>query len=259
MKTNIIISMILVFFTSNASSLEVYKVALLESRPWAYKTKENTIAGIYPNALYSIEKNHNFEIKFDIKLMPLARIIHEAKKSQIDLTIMSKSSKRNLGMEPVKIIYKTPFVLFSPLNSEVKTVSDIKNKRVSMLIGGSGCPCIDNISYEKIKVSKHLQGLKMIIRGRADAVSGPYIRLNEGIKQLGIQEKIGEPIVYEWRFVSLWASKELSKNNKKIDSLANEIHRETSKQLKTGNGNSYFTEKELNFIVIDSEPSRQKK
>ncbi len=240
-----------------AQSVETYKVALLESYPWAYRTDSNVIKGIYPKLFHEIENKHDASIKFDIQLMPLARVIREIEKSKIDITIMSHHANRKIKMVYQLPLYKTPFVLFTRLNSGIEKLADIKYKNVAMLIGGSGCPCLsEDIPYQKIKVSKHLQGLGMLMKDRVDAVSGPYIRLNERIKELAIQEKVAKPIIYEWRTVSLWTSHALKKNNKNLTLLTNEINKKLTEGLLEKLLSDYFSTTELTYIITpESLPS----
>jgi ABC-type amino acid transport substrate-binding protein len=248
MLINRITLLLLLFFAFKAFSTETFRVGLIESYPWAYRTESNVITGIYPELFNQLEQSTN--LQFKIQLMPLARIIHEVKNSHLDITIMSQHATRKINMEPLLTIYKTPFVLLTKLNSKIKTLADIKNKNVAMLIGGSGCPCLDeDTPYQRRKVSKHLQGLKMLMANRVDAVSGPYIRLSERVKTLNIQNKIAPPIIYHWRTVSLWTSHELAQNSTNLNFLSKEIN----KRLKTGFMkellNEHFSPDELSYIL----------
>jgi ABC-type amino acid transport substrate-binding protein len=241
--------LLLILSTFNTQATETYKIALLESYPWAYKTESNIIKGIYPALFKALEKKYNTTITFDIQLMPLARIIHEMKLSRIDLTVMSYKDNRKVHMVPQIAIYKTPFVLFTKLKSNIVKLTDIKNKHVAMLIAGSGCPCLpENIPYQKVKVTTHIQGLKMLMKDRVDAVSGPFIRLNERIKQLGIQKHIAQPIIYEWRTVSLWSSNELAKKSKKIDLFVTEMNKGLAAGLMKILLSDYFSPEEISYI-----------
>jgi len=250
MNLNRLIFLLFTLSIFKSHSVEIYNVGLLESYPWAYRTESNLVEGIYPELFRMLEQEHDSTIKFDIQLMPLARVIHEIEKSRIDITFISHHANRKIKMVYQLPIYKTPFVLFTRLDSDIETLADIKNKYVSMLIGGSGCPCLSkDIPYKRVEISKHLQGLKMLLKSRIDAVSGPYIRLNERIKELDIQAQLAKPIIYEWSTVSLWSSNELAQNNKKLSLLTNEIN----KALKTGSLqkllSTYFSPSELKYII----------
>lgn len=250
MQPNIFILLLFSLSIFTAHSIETYKVGLLESYPWAYRTESNVIEGIYPELFRVLEKEDDASIKFDIQLMPLARVIHEVEKSRIDLTFISDHANRKNTMVYLLPMYKTPFVLFTRLNSDIESLDDIKNKHVSMLIGGSGCPCLSkDIPYKQVKVSKHLQGLKMLLKNRVDAVSGPYIRLNELIKKLNIQTQLAKPIIYEWRTVSLWSSHDLAQNNSKLSLLTEEINKVLEAGLIQKLLRDYFSPTELAYII----------
>jgi ABC-type amino acid transport substrate-binding protein len=245
-----------ILLTLKVHAIEVYKVALLESYPWAYKTESNVITGIYPEIFAELEQRYNASIKFDIQLMPLARIIHEVKKSQIDLAIMSEHAKRKINMVPHIAIYETPFVLFTKLNSSIEKLVDIKNKNVAMLIGGSGCPCLnEDIPYHKIKVSKHSQGLKMLMLNRVDAISGPYLRLNEQAKKLGVRAQLAKPITYQWRTVFLWSSHSLTQDKNKLSLFSDELNKSLKGGLLKRLLSKYFSTEELTYIVSPNKPS----
>lgn len=187
--------------------------------------------------------------------MPLARIIHEVKKSEIDLAIMSEHAKRKINMVPHIAIHKTPFVLFTKLNSSIEKLVDIKNKNVAMLIGGSGCPCLnEDIAYQKIKVSKHSQGLKMLMLERVDAISGPYIRLNEQAKKLAVRAQLAKPIIYQWRTVFLWSSPALIQDKAKLSLFSDEINKSLNGGLMQQLLSKYFSDEELTYIVSPNKP-----
>jgi ABC-type amino acid transport substrate-binding protein len=249
MKIKDVIILLFSFTVLNAYSQERYSIGLLENYPWAYRAQSNEIQGIYPKLFREIQNKHKGDIKFDIQLMPLARIIHEMKQSRIDVTIMSNHPSRQKTMAVQMPIYKTPFVLFTQPNSGIEKLTDLKNKNVAMLIGGSGCPCLNkDTPYQKIKVSKHLQGLQMLMKNRVDAVAGPYVRLNERIKELNIQESIAKPIIYEWRTVSLWSSYELKQNSKRINLLTNAMSKSLEERLMENLLIDYFTPAERIYI-----------
>jgi len=250
MKLSKRILLLFIFFIFEAHSQETYRVGLLESYPWAYRTESNLIKGIYPALFRKLENRGNVNIKFDIQLMPLARIIHEIKQSRIDVTIMSHHAGREINMVSQMPIYKTPFVLFTQINSGIEELADIRNRNVAMLIGGSGCPCLNSDTpYQQVKVSKHLQGLKMLMKNRVDAVADPFIRLNERIKELDIQEQLSKPIIYEWRTVSLWSSHALEHNAKKLDLLTSEMSKGIEAGLMEKLLSDYFSPIELAYIT----------
>lgn len=241
---------LLIFSIFEAHSKEIYRIALLESYPWAYRTESNEIKGIYPELFNSLEKKEDSTISFDIQLMPLARIIQEMKISRIELTIMSYNASRKINMVPQIAIYKTPFVLFTSVNSNIEKLADIKNKLVTMLIGGSGCPCLtQEVPYKKVYISTHLQGFKMLMKDRVDAVSGPYLRLNQRVKELGIQEYLASPIIYEWRSVSLWSSHELAQKTIKLDLLIKEMSKWLESDQIKNFLSEYFSPSELKYII----------
>jgi len=185
-------------------------VGLIDSQPWASLNDKGHPIGIYPDLLESIRLSLPVDIQFKMQVMPLKRIIKEMKsgKSPLSLTFMSYKPKRALKMTPAVELYRTSFLVISRENNPIAKLSDIKNKDIAMLLGGSGCPCLgESIPFRRVRVNHHSLGLKMLDRGRVDAVAGPSIRLYGLAEQLDIAHILAPYLVYEWRTVWMWKSK----------------------------------------------------
>ncbi len=202
------------FFSVSAISNAEINIALLESYPWSFQGKDGEIKGIYPDLLKKVQTNINTninflnEVKLEIHLHPMARIQHDmSTNSYTDLTIMSFKPKRKLIMRPLEKIYRTPFILLSRAKDPIHTIEELAGKRLAVLQGGSGCPCLEGSSNpKKIYVNDHKHSLKMLLTNRSDAVAGPAIRLLGNVSALGFKDKIAVPVIYEWREVWLWAN-----------------------------------------------------
>jgi ABC-type amino acid transport substrate-binding protein len=208
------------------------QIALLDSYPWSFQGDDGRIIGIYPDLLQEVESNIRSNINFDgkielrLNLHPMARIKHDMKASKyVDLTIMSFPPGRDQLMTPLLKIYSTPFIVLSRENQPIRTMKGLESKRLAVLQGGSGCPCLgDAIPQQKIYVNDHLQSLKMLKGGRVDAAAGPAIRILGNVSMLKFENDIAPPLIYEWRDIWLWAKKSYSnanagedENNQRID------------------------------------------
>lgn len=239
---------ILILITSNISAAEKIKIALLDTYPWAYESSSGVITGIYPDLFNRVSNNLEQDVVFDISILPLARIIHYIKNKKIDLTIMSFHPSRKDSMKPLVKIYESPFVLITKKSSPLKKISDITNRNVSMLLGGSSCPCVD-ISYQRLYVTNHQQSLKLLMSERVDAASGPLLRLNKVIKKENLSKFLAEPIVYEYRDIYLWGKLNIraSATIQKVTSLfMNELlQKELIEQL-----SYHFSSEEIKLMNI---------
>jgi len=196
-----------ILWADNHVDSQTIHVGLIDSHPWAFHNDNGYPVGIFPDLLKSIRQIVPDDILIELQIMPLKRIIKEMKssKSPLNLTFMSYKPKRAKKMTPVVELYRTPFVVVSRKNNPITKVSDIKNKDIAMLLGGSGCPCLDeSIPYHRVTLNHHSLGLKMLSRERVDAVAGPSIRLYGLAEQLNVSHILAPYLVYEWRTVWMW-------------------------------------------------------
>jgi ABC-type amino acid transport substrate-binding protein len=237
--------------TFNSIALETVEIGLLDSYPWSYQADSGEIKGIYPELLRQVEGDLKGSVKIEIRIVPMARILSEiGSSSDMDMTIMSFRPERAELMLPKVRIYRTPFVLLSHNDFPVRNLNDLQDKSVAMLWGGSGCPCLDSsITYQKTKVSSHLQGLKMLQDKRVDAVAGPAIRLLGQVSNIGMQDIVALPTIYEWREVWLWSSKEADSNQSAVERLKVEF----DKFIKSGAlklvAQKYLSTAQLEFVI----------
>ena len=232
-------------------------VGLIDSQPWASLNDKGLPIGIYPDLLESISLSLPVDIQFKMQVMPLKRIIKEMKstKSPLSLTFMSYKPKRALKMTPAVVLYRTPFVLLSRANNPITKLNDIKNRDIAMLLGGSGCPCLgESIPFHRVRLNHHSQGLKMLERGRVDAVAGPSIRLYGLAEQLGMTHILAPNLVYEWRTVWMWESK----TNKGAEAIIPAIQERLRQLLYEGElarlSSKYLHPSQVQFIhAIDNE------
>jgi len=182
------LSFTLLLFSINATAIERFTVAFMDNPPWSYIDRHGKIDGIYPKLLRHVARQSKGAIHFSFRLMPLARVIYDIDKPNgIDFTFMTYKRERSTKMLPVISLFLTPFVIVSTKSAPISTLQQLKDKRVTSLIGGTSCPCIGSESfYQRIKLERHVQALKMLKLGRVDAVSGPGFRLNKVAKSLGI-------------------------------------------------------------------------
>jgi|GEM_PF-2718136 len=230
-------------------SQESIRVALLESYPWAYYSSSGDIIGLYPQLFSSIESQPTFPYKFHIELMPLSRLLKSIEYKSVDYSIMSYKPSRAQVMEPIALIYRAPFVVYSLKSSPVNVIEDLEGLTMAILRGGSRCPCPENIELKRYPVDSHRQALNYLQKQRVDCVSGPLLRLYEQSKNLSMTSDLHNPLIYEWRDVWLWRSKAPTSMNVDPMKLAWEkvIEEKELEQLLK----AYFDPNILSYILID--------
>lgn len=135
-------------------------------------------------------------------------------------------------MVPEVRINRQPYVLFSLKDSSYPSLSNLNNKKVTVLIGGSKCPCGDEFNNViRIPVSDHIVGLRMLVNRRVDLVSGPGIRLIETAKKIGVHSEFSKPLIYERRDVWLWSSKAEKSKGSFVEKFNHAINSEYFSEL----------------------------
>lgn len=242
------IVLLLVAVPRYVMSQESIRVALLESYPWAYYSSAGEIIGIYPQIFSSIERQPSFPYKIHIEILPLSRVLKSMKYKSIDYSIMSYKPERAQTMEPITLIYRAPFVVYSLVSSPVSEIKDLRGGIMATLRGGSQCPCPNNIELKRYPVDSHYQALIYLKKQRVDSVSGPLLRLYVQAKRLNMVNDLNKPLIYEWRDVWLWSSKatkSISVDSMKLAWDKVIESKEIDKILK-----DYFEPRVLRYIII---------
>jgi len=198
---------LLIFLTFQVNA-EAIRIGLIEAKPWAYYDEAGLIAGVYPSVFKKIQQDTG--VNLELKLYPFARVKNELRRERglVDLSIFSFKKKRTLYFKQIIPLFEMDFVILSHKNSTINTIEDIQGKQIGLIAGGSGCPCIDGITYNKVYLSDHKYGLRMLANRRIDGQAGPSIRLIQAMHDIDYKEPY-KAIVYEKRQVWLWARKNL--------------------------------------------------
>lgn len=254
MKRLILVLFTLLSLTKNSYGAGEIHIGVTDNQPWAYK-HEGKLSGIYPELLRSLNALNTSDAHYKVKILPLKRILKEmqSENSPLAFAIMSHKPKRAEVMEPLIPIYTTPFVLVSRIDQPLNSIEDIKNKQVAMLVGGSGCPCLNSsLDYHRVRLNHHKQGLKMLMLNRVDAVAGPSTRLFELADTLGIESSLAEPVPYEWRTVWLWASKQNKPSIEQSEHLVSSMKELLKKGVLENLTQRHLKPSQLRHVVLKS-------
>lgn len=251
-KSVVKLSLFFIFTLSaqNVMAKDIIQIALLDSYPWSFADDQGEVKGIYPEIFRQIEKESKGILQVHVRLEPMARILHDMKAiNSLDLTIMSFRDEREILMMPLVRLYRTPFIVLSRGTSPIKQLENLQGKSVAMLWGGSECPCLKQaINYQKIKVSSHQQGMKMLNDERVDGIAGPAIRLLGQADKLGVVDQLAPPLIYEWRDVWLWSRRNLGGNKQVVEDFKTEFNKLLATGILKSAASKYMSAAQLSFI-----------
>jgi len=172
-----------------------------------YGVENNTKrSGIY----YDLANILITESKFNSQhlIYPYARIISELKNGKTDLTIMFKYKELK-----DHVIYITPLpslhnIVIGLKGNRFDSISDLEGKTIAYLRGARFSEDVDTNS----KIKKHLtndfrQGIKMLVRGRVDAIIGPMEPILSAADSIGMVNIFNEPLYVSKRTPWLQISK----------------------------------------------------
>ncbi|EPJ43445.1 MAG: hypothetical protein OFPI_43050 [Osedax symbiont Rs2] len=141
-------------------------------------------------------------------IYPYARINHELKTGQTDLTIMFKYQEL-----ADHVIYIAPLptlknVVIGLKGTSFKSISTLQGKTLAYLRGASFSKAIDSDKQiKKHRTNDIRQGIEMLVRGRVDAVIGPMDPILSAAAAMGKMHMLGEPLVVSERTPWLQISK----------------------------------------------------
>jgi len=105
---------------------------------------------------------------------PYTRIRSGLKSGRADLSIMFKYSELNDYVVYVAPLPTLKTVVVGLKGSSFDSIQSLENKRIAYLRGGSFSEQIDNNpNIQKYRTTNFLQGVKMLLGGRVDAIIGP--------------------------------------------------------------------------------------
>lgn len=182
-------------------------ISIPNQLPWVQQNERGEKVGVLVEYLRFVEQQARGQFAFDIQFQSLKRSIHELKQGvRTDLTIAAAplGSEQATGIKPYAPIFTAAFSLLT-FKENLLDLSALQGKNISVLRGGSGCPCpSDKYPFNRVQVNSHIQGMKLLERGRVDAVSGPGIALLSAAQTLDMLRIIAPPINYNWRTMRLW-------------------------------------------------------
>ncbi|MCJ8300592.1 MAG: transporter substrate-binding domain-containing protein [Pseudomonadales bacterium] len=173
--------------------------------PYGFE-RDSAAAGIYFDLANLLLREAGFRSEHHI--YPYARIIHELKTGQTDLTIMFKYQEL-----ADHVIYIAPLptlknVVIGLKGEHFESISALRGKTLAYLRGANFSEQIDNDPLiVKHRTADFRQGIEMLARGRVDAVIGPIQPILSAAAAMDRINMLGEPLVVSERTPWLQISK----------------------------------------------------
>ena len=147
---------------------------------------------------------------------PYARIIRELKLGKTDMTIMFRYPELEDYVEYVAPLPPLKTVVIGLKGTHFLDSKDLNGKKLVYLRGAKFSDEIDNNdAIIKYQTTDFLQGIKMLLAGRADAIIGPLDPILSAALQIkGPEIQFGEPLVVDQRTPWIQVS---NKNKLNID------------------------------------------
>jgi len=152
-------------------------------------------------------------------IYPYARIISELKNGKTDLTIMFKYKELK-----EHVIYIAPLpslhnIVIGLKGNRFESISDLEGKTIAYLRGARFSEAIDtNSKINKHRTNDFRQGIKMLVRGRVDAIIGPMEPILSAADSMGMVNIFNQPLYVSQRTPWLQISKK-SKLRLSVDDI----------------------------------------
>jgi polar amino acid transport system substrate-binding protein len=198
--------------TDNTIQIRTIAVA-----PYGIESNKNR-SGIYydlANTLITESKLHSQHL-----IYPYARIISELKNGKTDLTIMFKYNELK-----EHVIYIAPLpslhnIVIGLKGNRFESISDLEGKTIAYLRGARFSEAIDtNGKIKKHRTNDFRQSIKMLVRGRVDAIIGPMEPILSAADSIGMVNIFNDPLYVSQRTPWLQISKK-SKLRFSVDDIS---------------------------------------
>lgn len=152
-----------------------------------------TRSGIYYDLANLLIKDS--ELNSHHRIYPYARIISELKTGKTDLTIMFKYKELKDYVVYIAPLPALANVVIGLKGNRFKSISDLEGKTLGYLRGAKFSDEIDtNIKIKKYRTNDFSQGIKMLARGRIDAIIGPMEPIISAAYSIGMVNIFDEPL-----------------------------------------------------------------
>ena len=170
------------------------KISTLDFPPYAINDGLKP-RGIYYDTANRLAREAGF--RSNNTITPYARIKSELKSGQTDMTIMFKYQDLEDHVIYVAPLKSLKVVVLALNGTTFKNTASLKGKKIAYLRGANFSPVIDNDpDILKHRTADFLQGVKMLMAGRVDAIIGPMAPIISAAVNVDRGESLfGEPLM----------------------------------------------------------------
>jgi len=192
--------------TAIGQEVELLQVRTIGVSPYGI-VSPNSSSGIYYDLAEMLADETGY--KAEHYIYPYARIIHELKSGQTDVTIMFKYQELEEFVTYIAPLPSIKNVVVGLKGKSVHSIDELQGKSIAYLRGAKFSQIIDNDSnIEKHYTKDFRKAVEMLAIGRVDAIIGPYEALLLAAKEVGFSTKsLGKPWVVSERVPWLQISK----------------------------------------------------
>jgi len=192
--------------TAHGQDTAVLQVRTIGVSPYGIES-ENNPSGIYYDLAEMLA--NDIDIKVQHYVYPYARIMHELKSGQTDVTIMFKYQELEEYVIYVAALPPIKNVVVGLKELQLTSIDALHGKSLAYLRGAKFSEVIDNDpNIQKVYTQNFRKAVEMLTAGRVDAVIGPHEALLAAVKTLGYSNGIlSKPLVVSERIPWLQMSK----------------------------------------------------
>lgn len=181
---------------TSAHTTDIIKIRTIGFTPYGINTN-GKLSGIYYDIANQIVTGAGYISHNSVA--PYARIIREIQAGKIDMTIMFRYPELEDYVEYIAPLPSLKIVVIGLKHANFNDISDLNGKKIIYLRGAKFSNKIDNNDrIVKYPIKTFVQGIKMLIAGRADAIIGPL----DPIRNAAVQTQgttLGKPFIVDQR------------------------------------------------------------
>lgn len=192
------------------ASAKALQFETLDIRPYGFKTDDGAVSGNLYEIANAIAKEAGIEI--DNRLVPLARVIKNILNNRPICTLVIRSEYSNDISVPVANIHIDLHAgIIARKGMKLKTYDDLDGLVIGVARGSYiEHPFDSDQNLQKSFVSGDLQAVKMLQKGRVDAVAGGLSALKFNMEKVGMaRDATEEPLILVKRVFWLHCAKSL--------------------------------------------------
>jgi polar amino acid transport system substrate-binding protein len=195
-----------------STHLEELKFVTMEQFPYGYKTEKGKPAGIWYDILNNIIQKSGISVRNEIT--PTKRIVSYYNSNVRSCTLLADNTEKEDNLENIGEIGQVLSAGVLPKNGiKIEKYTDLKNLVIAVPLGIEFYNTFDNdLTINKVRPPQYLNAIKMLSKGRVDAVAGAIPILKYIAKLEGMSEReFGSPLIFITTNVMLVCTKSVNK------------------------------------------------